>query len=221
MNTKKTVKKYDATTVANLIAELNKQMRLAPAKRSHIPLNLKENNVIKAINPVYSHSLTGGWNGYGYEQLGKHLLIGNFSKVKHAIKKLQTVEVVAKHRMADTMTETAKWATRIVKLTGITIEQAELIVEEKIQYKNDCIEAMEDRQKENYSSKRQTIINKMERANPLRRIKDADHAQAILAASDRHTNTDYDVKLEEARELVTIGELDHSEVKAYARENMA
>ena len=59
----------------------------------------------------------------------------------------------------------------------------------------------------------------MERANPLRPIKDYEHAQAILAASDRHNNTDYEYKLEEGRELRARGECD--DVKEYARLEMS
>ena len=67
------------------------------------------------------------------------------------------------------------------------------MAEEKVDYKNDRISAMISRQFERGDSvKRGKLIAKMERENPLRPIKDYDHALAIIAASKRHNNTDYD-----------------------------
>ena len=43
------------------------------------------------------------------------------------------------------------------------------------------------------------LIKQMERTNPLRRIVDGEHAQAILSAHSRHTQTNYDELLDEGR----------------------
>jgi hypothetical protein len=80
---------------------------------------------------------------------------------------------------------------------------------------------MIERRFERPSILRDRLIAKMERENPLRRIEDESHAQAIIAASNRHKNTNYEDKLDEARELAQRGDIDHSEVKEYARSNMA
>ena len=70
------------------------------------------------------------------------------------------------------------------------------------------------------SVRRGKLIAKMERENPLRYIKNEEHAQNILAASERHNNSDYEDKLEEGRELAASGDIDRAEVKEYARNNM-
>ena len=92
------------------------------------------------------------------------------------------------------------------------------IAQEKIDYKIEQINMMEYRQSdERYSKKRQSLINQMERANPLRRIEDEDHAQRILNASERHNNTNYENELDNARELAELGEINRGEVREHAR----
>jgi hypothetical protein len=56
----------------------------------------------------------------------------------------------------------------------------------------------------------------MKRENPLRKIENTEHAQRILAASNRH-HSGYDDRLEEGRHLAALGEIDRSEVREYAR----
>ena len=63
------------------------------------------------------------------------------------------------------------------------------------------------------------IINKIDRSNPLRYIRDEQHAYGIINASNRHNYTDYEYKLDEGRELAEKGEIDYSEVRNYARNN--
>jgi hypothetical protein len=106
---------------------------------------------------------------------------------------------------------------RLVKLTAITEEEAKAIAEEKIAYKEKQIQMMEDRQAERYSIKREKLIAKMRRENPLRRIKDVAHAEAILQASFRHNCTDYESRLEEGRERALLGEIDQADIKGWAR----
>ena len=79
---------------------------------------------------------------------------------------------------------------------------------------------MIERDMERPSIKRNQLIRKMERENPLRKIKDVEHAKAILVAHNRHNNTNYESLLEEARELANIGEIEKDEVKEYARQKM-
>lgn len=116
-----------------------------------------------------------------------------------------------------------QWCRRLVKLVGdptFTLAQARTIAQEKIDYKANQIYMMQDRQCENPSRQRGKLINKMERENPLRRIEDVEHAQAILAASHRHNNTNYESKLEEGRELASMGELDRADVRDFARQEI-
>ena len=111
------------------------------------------------------------------------------------------------------------WAKRLSKLSNISIDEALMIAQDKLDYKNDQVKELEIRQFEKFSRKRETLINKLERSNPLRRISDESHAQNILAASNRHNKTNYERLLDEARELVEAGELQKCEVKDYARKH--
>jgi hypothetical protein len=79
---------------------------------------------------------------------------------------------------------------------------------------------MECRQGERYSIQREKLINKMRRENPLRRITDIDHAQAILTASHRHTQTNYENLLDEGRDLAASGNIEKGEIKGWAREQL-
>jgi hypothetical protein len=185
---------------------------IAAAKRLGIPL----------YNPQ------GEYNGYGYERLPLHIDIDDkHERIKaylHIKKesdraKKEKAEKEAKKNSSGKpiLSYVDKWAARLAKLTGITIDEAKDIAEEKLNSKEEDIDAMEDRQCDRYSIQRQKLINKMRRTNPLRRIEDESHAYAILAASDRHNNTDYEEKLEEGRELRAMGEIE--DAKEYARQN--
>lgn len=56
----------------------------------------------------------------------------------------------------------------------------------------------------------------MERANPLRRIKDTDHALSIMAAHERHTSG-YDSELEYAHQLEDEGFIEKGTARDVAR----
>jgi hypothetical protein len=162
----------------------------------------------------------GEWNGYGYTKLPKEcdfpkLKIRNF--LKNDKKTVEKKPV--RRRTQEEITES--WCKRLAKLTGITIEEAQAIAQEKENYKFDKIQEMIERDNANPSIRRGKLIAKMERENPLRPINDESHAQAILAASERHNETDYESKLEEGREEAMLGNIDRSEVKEYARSNMS
>jgi len=60
----------------------------------------------------------------------------------------------------------------------------------------------------------------MERENPLRRIENVDHAKAIIQASNRHNNSNYDSLLERYHADAEWGLIDRSEVRENARINM-
>jgi len=209
-------KKFDKNEVENLQNKIAAEMKHKPAKRSPIALELKQINIVKAINPKASKTLQGAWNGYGYTNLGKHLFPENLLEIKNGLKKLNVEEKKEKVEVSfeDKM---QKWAKRLSKLAEITFNEALKIAEEKIDYKNEQIWKVEERQNDRFSIQREKLINKMERENPLRPIKDIGHAQAILAASHRHNNTDYESKLEEGREMAESGIIDREDVKGYAR----
>ena len=112
-----------------------------------------------------------------------------------------------------------KWARKLSKLADISLEEALIIAQEKLDYKQDKINEMEEKQSEHYSQERGKLIKKMQKENPLRLIKNKEHAEAILAASNRHKNTNYEELLQEAREKASYGEIDKGDVKDYARQH--
>ena len=159
------------------------------------------------------------FNGYGYQD---HDYIYFLTKEEYKAYEALVGGKETKEKKAKTDEEKKlEWASRLVKLLSniedITLEEALEIADEKLEYKEEQIRAMEERQCERYSVQRSKLIRKMEKENPLRRIKDAEHAENILIASRRHKGTDYERMLDEARELAREGEIDRSEVKEYAR----
>lgn len=115
------------------------------------------------------------------------------------------------------------WARSLVRKSenAVTFEEAQQMAEEKVDYKNDRISAMISRQFERgYSGKRGKLIAKMERENPLRPIKDYDHAMAIIAASKRHNNTIYDNLLNEAHDMERYGDIEPGTAKEWVREQI-
>lgn len=111
----------------------------------------------------------------------------------------------------------AEWINRLCRLTGISEDGAKEIAEEKLEYKWDQISMLEDRQAERYSVQREKLIRKLERSNPLRYIKNKEHAMAILEAGNRHTCTDYEKKLKVLHELEKEGFIEKGDAKEIAR----
>ena len=109
------------------------------------------------------------------------------------------------------------WARRLDKLTGCGYDTAVAIANEKLEYQKGQADELVERQNEHYSERRQKLINSIWRANPLRRIKDMDHARNILAASRRHNCTCYETALEHYREEAKRCNIDYKDVRSLAR----
>ncbi len=160
------------------------------------------------------------YNGYGYQDhYHEYYLTAKDGKAflellngkKTAEKKVKTDEEVRD-----------EWARSLVKKSknAVSLEDAKSIAEEKLRYKDERIDAMWSRQDERYSIKREKLINKMKRENPLRRIIDYDHALAIIDASNRHKTTSYDKFLQQAHELERCGDIERGTAKEWAREQI-
>ena len=162
-----------------------------------------------------------GWdyNGYGWSN-HDHCYLLTPANAKKLLEIIEGKKATAKKPKTEAEIIEA-WSKRLAKLTGISIEEAKTIAEEKLEYKRDRIDEVESRQYGRYSVKRASLIRKMERENPLRRIEDADHAQRILAASRRHNDSDYEALLDEYRFEAECGNIDKSEVRDMARMNMS
>lgn len=144
----------------------------------------------------------GSWNGYGYDRLPNAYIFTEKDKAKwqKMINTFDKIKEVPEKKVLTQNDIINKWAKRLSSLTNIPLEQAIDIANEKLEYKEEQLEKMNSKQFDRYSIKREKLINKMERENPLRRIEDEEHARRILAASYRHNNTDYDSILEILRE---------------------
>ena len=160
------------------------------------------------------------FNGYGYQDnYHEYYLTSKDGKAFIELlngKKTTTKKVKSYEEVRD------EWARSLVKKSknAVSFEEAKTIAEEKLKYKDDRIAAMRSRQYERYCIKREKLINKMKRENPLRRIIDYDHALAIIDASNRHNKTPYDKFLQQAHELEHYGEIERGTAKEWAREQI-
>ena len=166
------------------------------------------------------HTYGANYNGYGYkDHYHEYYLTAKDGKAFIEMlngKKTTTKKVKSDEEVRD------EWARSLVKKSknAVSFEEAKTIAEEKLRYKDERIAAMWSRQDERCSIKREKLINKMQRENPLRRIIDYDHALAIIDASERHNKTSYDKFLEQAHELERYGEIERGTAKEWAREQI-
>ena len=167
------------------------------------------------------HNFGDNFNGYGYQD-HYHDYYLNAKDGKAFIEMLDAKKKVTKKVKAWEDVRDA-WARSLVRKSenAVTFEEAQQMAEEKVDYKNDRISAMISRQCERgYSGKRGKLIAKMESENPLRPIKDYDHALNIIAASKRHNNTIYDSLLNEAHDMERYGDIEPGTAKEWVREQI-
>lgn len=221
--------KFDSDEITNLIDRI----KLNKKSNWDTTLSLKQINIIKFINPQFSETKYGEYNGYGYENLGKWLLAKNYDIVLKVLKKLlkNNVKVIKEKKEVTEEEKIEKWAKRLAKFTNISVDNAILIAEEKIEYKIDKLFDAVNYECSgwkipSWQKKAERDYDKIagafgDRSKALDRIKDEEHAQAILIASKRHKESNYEAKLEEAKELVLSGELDKVDVQDWARKNIS
>lgn len=173
----------------------------------------------KAIDMIEEGS---NYNGYGYQDHTKMYLLS----VKDGKTLLEMLHAKTENQKeSKCLTDEEKkiaWAKRLVKFVpDLELEEAIEIADEKLDYKDRQIDELENRQyKLRYSVKRDKLIDKIRRSNPLRRIEDKEHAERIMAASKRHNCTFYEGMLERGRRLADMGEIDYEDIKDYARTHM-
>ena len=171
-------------------------------------------------NKIEYRTYGANYNGYGYQDhYHEYYLTAKDGKAFLELlngKKATAKKVKSYEEIRD------EWARSLVRKSknAVTFEDAKTIAEEKLRYKDERIDAMWSRQDERYSVKREKLINKMKRENPLRRIIDYDHALAIIDASNRHNKTSYDKFLEQAHDLERYGEIERGTAKEWAREQI-
>ena len=168
------------------------------------------------------HVYGSDYNGYGYTTDNFEYLL-TVKDAKELLTMLDEAEEARRKAKKQPQTPEEKkvaWAKRLSTLTGVPLEECLDIAAEKLNYQIERINELVERQNERgWSDKRNKLIRKIERENPLRRIKDKSHAYNILAASVRHNSSDYESRLEEAKDLAADGEIDYEMVKRYAREH--
>ncbi len=158
------------------------------------------------------------FNGYGYSTQNYWYLL----KLKDAkiVQEMLSERKGQKRKVLSQEEKISAWCRRLAKLTGISMETARAIAEEKLEDKYRQISELENRHVTlRYSTMREKQIDSIYRSNPLRRIKDKEHAFAVLQASVRHKESDYESMLTIAKELAERGEIGYDEVKSYARQN--
>lgn len=175
----------------------------------------KKINICKKLG-IETYNPRGAWNGFGYDKLPMVAKITTSSELRNFNKAIKELDGVKKPQKTLDDKKLA-WAKRLAKLSDIEIQQALEIADRKLAAQQDEIDNLNERQYDKHSVKRQKLINKIARSNPLRRIEDKDHANNILTAHRRHSETNYGNLLDEAREMATIGEIDRSDVKDWAR----
>ena len=181
------------------------------------------------------HNPRGRWNGYGYERLPIAVTlstIGEVRKFNKICKKLTE----KKEKPTETRSPAQKiesWCKRLSLLSGISIEEARNIAQEKIDYLDVNIEkrfsSAQAYEPKGITARYPLWVKQAEKdyyrfyedeSVALRKITDKEHAYAILSASNRHNNTNYESKLEEGKELAKIGNIEKSEVRNYARRHL-
>jgi hypothetical protein len=197
--------------IAQFLGIYNEKIKNKKQIKPFAIYGVRKHNILESYGFKIRRDRTGAYNGFGYERLPNAYIYNQedrplWRNFAQKISKIQKPATKPKRKTQEEITKS--WCNRLVKLTSITYEEALTIALEKEEYKQEQIDELEDRQAERYSPQRQKIINKIERSNPLRPIRDESHASAILSASNRHKNTDYEDKLAEAQELRRMGSID-------------
>ena len=127
----KNEKYFDKNVVDALIKKIKDIFVLENNKHIPLSISLKEQNVIKSINPDFSKTLYGKYNGYGYKNLGKHLFPKNFNI---CLEKLENIPVKDKKEKKITNNEEI-WIKRLSSLSNISEKESFEIAQSKIEAK--------------------------------------------------------------------------------------
>ncbi|MCR5684535.1 MAG: hypothetical protein K6G81_03825 [Lachnospiraceae bacterium] len=206
----------------NLISKSNEGIKKREYKVKTIPLN-GDRRLIHRVKKagLKTYNPRGAWTRFGYERLPMVVEINSVGEMRKFNKIKKELEDVPRRPPKTLDQEIASWARRLIKLLGddydLTQEEAEKIAREKLEYQQEKINGLNERQDEHYSARRERLIDKMYRENPLRYIKDEYHALNILHAHERHTDTCYDDFLDRAHELEEDGVIERGTAKDLAR----
>ena len=115
-----------------------------------IKLERKAGKLSQLIDDVCDdiHEVHCGYNGFGYQHHHYYYMMSAYQFNK--IRKMLTAQADAKIEKKP-VDKVAQWCNRLVKLTGITFEEARQIADEKLAYQDECIAEVEERQQKRYS----------------------------------------------------------------------
>ena len=132
------------------------------------------------------------------------------------------VEAMPKKAPKTKMQRITAWARRLYRLMDgeLSMEECIDLANEKLEAKEQQIRKLLDKQCEYYSVKREKVIDAIIRSDPLRYIRDVNHAHNILAASERHNATNYEDLLEDYHEEERLGIIPMGSAREYARRDM-
>lgn len=189
------------------------------AKKMYKEKVISLNGNRKLINAVKKAGLEtfnprGEYNGYGYKRLPLAVRIKSLGEMRKFNKIKAEILSLPPKKEKTQEEKIQEWARRLSKLTDTPIDECVQIAYEKLNYQIEQVNKLIDR---GPSRERDKLIRKIERQNPLRRIENREHAEAILEASKRHNCTAYEIYLDEAEELAKLGEIDYEDKKSYAR----
>lgn len=189
-----------------------KKIRKLKSENQGVQLNRSEMAFLRKIGIPYEN-IYGAYNGFGYPVEGKQLIYDQkrINKVLSNLKTLKTKKPSVRRALTP-LQKDKQWIKRFAKLSGASKRESRRISIQKNIAHYDSISEMQYKNSLSPSRMREKLIRKMERTNPLRRVRDSSHAENILAAHRRHKYSDYDHLLEEARNLGYKGQ----EVKDYA-----
>lgn len=179
------------------------------------------------------HNPQGRYNGYGYEKLPLAVTLSTIADVRKFNKLCRELKKKQDKKTRTPKQKIESWCKRLSTLSGISIEEARIIAQEKIDYFDDNVErrysSAQAYEPKGVMARYPAWVKQAERdyyqfqedkSKALKAISDNEHAYAILSASNRHNNTDYERKLEEAKDLAKVGDIDRSEVRDYARREL-
>ena len=177
-------------------------------------------------DPLISvYRISGRWTGYGYEVLDRVITAIDAKKIRKILKKIDARKKAPSTPLTPEK-KIERWTRRLDKFTDCGLDIAKQIAQEKIDYEWDRVEraATAEVRGSRIPAWHRAAERKYDRAGDdisvlLSPITDSEHAHAILAASRRHNNSDYEIKLDEAHDLAEIGEISQDDVRDYAREN--
>ena len=187
------------------------QTKIISLKKNRKLINMCKQAELETFHPQ------GEYNGYGYTKLPLAVKIKSVGEMRKFNKILKELEMLPEKKELTEEEKIEKWAKRLAKLTDVDIEVALIIAQEKLNYKTEQINELLGRQDERYSRKRETLIRQIERSNPLRYIKNKEHAEAILAAHSRHAESNYEHLLQKFHDMETFGEIEKGEAREMAR----